>query len=576
MQKQHTTTKSKNQRHKQDAKDLCHKTEELNQLTRTELFGMIHKLEVRKIELEMQNKELHKVKQELAADRDRCADLYDSAPVGYFTIEQSDLITHANRTGARQLGVKRDSLIGNKLSSFVAPEDQEIYQAHRQRVFSSGGGQSCEINMVDRNGRPFYAHLESLGVGENSAHSVQQRTIISDVTERKRAEQELQLSEAMLRQQSEELAKADRLKDEFLAMLAHELRSPLTPISHAVELIGRQSKPMGHELTWEIDLIDRQVKHLIRLVDDLLDVARISRGKIELHKQSVDLASVVSQAVEVARPLINDRQHQLLIALPRESVWAEVDSARMVQVIANLLNNAAKYTEQAGQIDLTLKRNGNQAVISVQDNGVGIPPELLSQVFDIFTQADPSLERSQGGLGLGLTLVYRLMKLHGGDVQVFSDGPGKGSRFTVSLPALPAVEIRPDDIKIIDENSVESSSRRILIVEDHEDIATSFALLLETMGHAVHTVFDGTTAIAAAREFHPEIVFLDIALPDIDGFEVAQQLRKEYRQNMRLIALTGYGQDKIIQKIEDIGFDHHLIKPTSYEVVEALLASIPK
>ena len=575
MQKQQTIPNATATGQKQAEGNRRHQTMEPAELSREELLGLIHKLELRKRELEKQNKELRETKQQLEATRDHYADMYDFAPVGYFTIGETGLIAHVNRTGASQLGVEGSSLIGTELSSFVAPGDQDIYHAHRQRVSSTGERHACEINMVKQDGKPFYAHLESLGVRKGNEHSIQQRTVISDISERKQAEQKLQHSEAMLRQQSEELAEADRLKDEFLATLAHELRSPLTPISHAVELIGMQSKPMGHELKWEIDVIGRQVKHLIRLVDDLLDVARISRGKIELHKQALDLATVVTQAVEVAKPLIDDRHHQLSIALPPEPVYADVDSARMVQVIANLLNNAAKYTEQAGQIDLSLTRDGNQAVISIRDNGVGIPAELLSQVFELFTQADRSLERSQGGLGLGLTLVYRLIKLHEGDVQVFSDGPGQGSRFIVSLPALPPAAPQAQASATIPASKADAPTRRILIVDDHEDIAASFALLLETMGHTVHTVFDGTAALKAAREYQPDIIFLDIALPDMDGFEVARCLREEHGQGLRIIALTGYGQEKVIRKIKDTGFDYHLLKPTSFEVVETLLASLP-
>jgi two-component system CheB/CheR fusion protein len=575
MRKHQTKSGSTSTLRKQAEETLRHRTTELPEPSAEEMRHLIHELGVHQIELEMQNEQLRQTQQELEAARDGYADLYDFAPVGYFTVGENGLIAQANLTGAALLGMERNALIGKPLSRFIAPRDQNVYYAHHQQVFSTRDRHACDINMVAQDGSPFYAHLESVGLRGRAGHPIQQRTVLSDITERKQAEQELQQSEAMLRQQSEELAEADRLKDEFLATLAHELRSPLTPISHAVKLIGMQSKPMGHELEWEIDVIDRQVKHLIRLVDDLLDVARISRGKIELHKQTSDLTEIIAQAVEVARPLIDDRQHELTISLPPEPVWAEVDPARMVQVVANLLNNAAKYTQQAGQVGLTLKRDGNQTVIAVQDNGVGISPELLSQVFDIFTQADRTLERSQGGLGLGLTLVYRLMALHGGTVQVFSDGPGKGSRFVVSLPALSAVEPRPNHTATVDENRGKSPSRRILIVDDHEDIATSFALLLETMGHLVNTVFDGAAALTAAREFHPQIVFLDIGMPDIDGFEVARRLRNEHRQNLQLIALTGYGQEKVIQKIKDTGFDHHLIKPASYEVVAALLASIP-
>jgi two-component system CheB/CheR fusion protein len=380
---------------------------------------------------------------------------------------------------------------------------------------------------------------------------------------RKHLEQELQ-------QRAEELAEADRRKDEFLAMLAHELRNPLAPIRHAAHVF-RALGPAGPDLQQAGEMIERQVLHLSRLVDDLLDVSRITRGKIALHKEPVELAAVVARAVEACRPVVEARRHELTVTLPREPVAAHADATRMAQVVANLLNNAAKYTPEGGQVWLTVEAGPGEAVLRVRDNGVGMPADLLPRVFDLFTQGDRTLARSEGGLGIGLTLVKSLVEMHGGRVEAHSEGPGKGSELVVRLPTAEAGPGkgtgdggRPGQPR---------SSRCVLVVDDNVDAAESLAILLRTQGHEVRTARDGPTALQEAGVFLPEVILLDIGLPRMDGYEVARRLREqEGLKKARLVALTGHGQEEDRRKAFEVGFDAHLVKPADLAELQEVLA----
>jgi signal transduction histidine kinase/DNA-binding response OmpR family regulator len=370
---------------------------------------------------------------------------------------------------------------------------------------------------------------------------------------------------------------ANRRKNEFLSMLAHELRNPLAPIRNATEILRRQG-PHEATLDWAREVIDRNVHQLSRLVDDLLDVSRITRGKIRLQREPVEMAAVVAQAVEISQPLIHGRKHQLAVALPPEPVWVNGDSTRLAQVLANLLNNAAKYTDEGGRIWLTLERAGGEVVVRVRDTGVGIPPEMLGSVFDLFTQVDRSLDRSQGGLGIGLTLVRRLVEMHGGSVAAYSGGPNQGSEFVVRLPALAAPPPpRPSENGSRREPVVKSARRRVLVVDDNVDAAEGMALLLRLSGHEVRTAHDGPSALGAVDAFRPELVLLDIGLPRMDGYEVARRLRaRPELAALRLVAITGYGQEEDRQRCKEAGFDQHLVKPVDPQVLQQLLGSGPQ
>jgi signal transduction histidine kinase/CheY-like chemotaxis protein len=371
----------------------------------------------------------------------------------------------------------------------------------------------------------------------------------------------------------DEVREADRRKDEFLAMLAHELRNPLAPVRNALQIMKSFK---GDEVVLEQarQMAERQVHHLTRLVDDLMDVSRITRGKIRLRKRSVELATVLAGAVETSRPLIEARRHELTVALPSEIVRLDADPTRLGQVLTNLLNNAAKYTDEGGKIELTARREGGEVAIAIRDNGVGIPAEMLPKVFDLFTQVDRSLDRAQGGLGIGLTLVRRLVEMHDGSVRAFSSGPGRGSEFVVRLPIaeeMPA--LAPADSGEEDKISVGPPRRRILVVDDNVDAARSLAWLLQYLGQEVYLAHDGVTALEAARAHVPEIVLLDIGLPRIDGYEVARRLRRdESLEGVLLVAMTGYGQEEDRRRAYEAGFDRHLIKPIDPDGLAELLS----
>jgi PAS domain S-box-containing protein len=381
--------------------------------------------------------------------------------------------------------------------------------------------------------------------------------IATDITDLKRAEQALK--------------EADRRKDEFLAMLAHELRNPLAPIRNAVQVMNLLA---GGEpnLQRAREMIERQVKHLARLVDDLLDVSRITRGKINIRKEPVELASVIARAAETSRPLLETRRQALAVTLLPEPVLVEGDATRLAQVFANLLNNAAKYTNEGGRVTVTVERAGGEVVVRVRDTGIGIPAELLPRVFDLFTQGDRSLARSEGGLGIGLTLVRRLVEMHGGRVEAFSDGPGKGSEFVVRLPILERRRGRRTGLAEAEAARPQTAARRILVVDDNQDAAESLALLLRAEGHEVRTAPDGATALDLVPAYQPEVVLLDIGLPKMDGYEVARRLRaREGGRCGLLVALTGYGQEEDRRRATEAGFDAHLVKPADLGVLHELL-----
>ena len=371
----------------------------------------------------------------------------------------------------------------------------------------------------------------------------------------------------------EEARQSVEQRDQFLAMLAHELRNPLAPVRNAVQMFKRIG-PTDDNLVWARDVIDRQVGHLTRLVDDLLDISRVTGGKILLKLERIDVGSIVARSVETSRPLIDLRKQHLEVDLPPDPLLVEVDPTRLAQVLSNLLNNASKYNDVGGRIWLNAERVGNQAVIRVRDSGVGISASLLPRVFDMFTQGSRSLARSEGGLGIGLTLVKSLVEMHDGSVEAFSDGPDKGSEFVVRLPAIQGSVLQRDGQS--DDRPVEKQpGRRVLVVDDNEDAAESLALLLGLQGHQVRTGHNGQMALRLARELRPEAVLLDLGLPGMDGYEVARLLRKEPSLNgLLLVAVSGYGQEEDHRRSREAGFDHHLVKPADPEQVERLLASL--
>lgn len=396
--------------------------------------------------------------------------------------------------------------------------------------------------------------------------------------EAERAERDQQIQEH-LRQRAETLREVDRRKNEFLATLGHELRNPLAPLGHAARLLELHETMDPALLVQVRDIITRQVQQLGRLADDLLDISRIAQGKIELRKEPVNLVEVVAQAVQTSAPHLKARHHQFEVASPAAPVWLEADPARLVQIIVNLVNNAAKYTEPGGHVWLTVERDGDAtALIRVRDNGMGIPPGMLPHVFELFTQGEWSADNTQGGMGIGLALVRRLVELHGGTITAASAGLGQGSEFVVRLPAAPAPSVgREGPTRKGDERPVapipQPSRRRILVVDDNVDAARSLSMLLALEGHDVRVAHDGPGALRAAEEFQPDVVLLDIGLPRMDGYQVARRLRERREmEKVVLIALTGYGQDDDRRRSQEAGFNAHLVKPVDLDALRSALA----
>jgi PAS domain S-box-containing protein len=361
----------------------------------------------------------------------------------------------------------------------------------------------------------------------------------------------------------EALIESDRRKDEFLATLAHELRNPLAPVRYAVNVVG-QKGPETPELRWAVDIIERQTQHMARLIDDLLDVNRITRNTLELRKETVELSSIVSSAVEASQPVIEKNQQKLVVDLPREPILLDADTVRLAQVFSNLLHNASKYSKQpegGGSIWLTAQRDQRTATVTVRDSGIGIAPAMLSKVFDMFTQVGRSRGQREGGLGIGLALAKRLVEMHGGVIEARSEGVGKGSEFVVRLPVREAArEVTSPSTR--PSSSSERQKRRILIADDNPDVVESFQLMLQMMGHEVETALDGLEAIEKAGQFEPEAIVLDIGMPGLDGLETARRIRQQpWGKRAVLIAITGWGNDNNKRESADAGFDVHLVKP---------------
>ena len=391
--------------------------------------------------------------------------------------------------------------------------------------------------------------------------------IASDVTEQVLARNQLD----HLRQAAES---ANRAKDEFLAMLGHELRNPLSPILTALQLMKLRGSDASER---ERTVIERQVTHLTRLVDDLLDVSRIARGKVELKEEIVEIAEIVAKAIEIASPLLEQRTHTLDVHVQRTGLTVKGDSTRLSQVISNLLTNAAKYTAPGGHITIRTEGDDGEVVVRVRDTGMGITPEVLPRVFDLFVQERQAIDRSQGGLGLGLTIVRNLVERHGGTVSASSEGPGKGSEFVVRLPRASAGSVLEDAPanSAFSESVVprQGNSPRVLVVDDSVDGAEMLAAALSAKGYDTRVAHDAPVALRIAADFRPDVAFLDIGLPVMDGYELAARLRELPDLNgMKLIALTGYGQESDRQKSREAGFDHHLVKPVDLLILESVLA----
>jgi PAS domain S-box-containing protein len=473
---------------------------------------------------------------------------------------EEDLLQIVNPACARMHGYVPEELIGRPFGELVAPECQADLTKHLHTV-QPQGPYGFEAIHRRRDGSHFPV-LAQVTVVRDEARKVILRAVnLQDITAPKRVEQSL-------REQTEALRSSDRRKNDFLAMLAHELRNPLAPILHAVEALRLQG-PAEPSLEQARGVIERQARQMARLVDDLLDMARIAQGKLELRRSRFDLAQVVGEAVQTTAPLFEAQGHRLDVHLPERPLPLEADLARVVQILVNLLSNAAKYTDRGGKVHLSAAQEDSQVVVRVRDNGIGIEREMLGRVFDLFTQVDRSLDRAQGGLGIGLTLVRQLVDLHGGSVAVHSEGPGKGSEFIVRLPmtedaALPATQDAP---------APAAKGRHVLIIEDNADARSSLATLLTLLGHRVETAATGMDGVARALAVRPEVALIDLGLPGVDGCEVARRLRAVLGQGVRLIALTGHAQEEDRRRTQEAGFDAHLVKPVEVEELNRVLGA---
>jgi signal transduction histidine kinase/ActR/RegA family two-component response regulator len=494
--------------------------------------------------------------------------LLETLPAGAYTCDPDGLITYFNAYAlelwgrAPRLNDPIDRFCGSfKLfatNGTAIPHD-DCWMARALRAEKEFNGHEIVIERPDGQRRTVLAHANPIRDGSGKVLGAV--NVLVDITDRKQAEAALRI--------------ADRSKNEFLAILAHELRNPLAPIRNAVHILNREDA-LAPESQWALSAIDRQVRQMARLIDDLVDVARITCDRLELRKERVDLAPVLRSAIETSGTLLKAGGQEFTVVLPDAPIWLDADLVRLAQAVSNLLNNAAKYTERGGYVWLSAERDGDAAVITVRDTGVGIPAAVLPHVFEMFTQGEQIRARTLGGLGIGLTLVKRLVEMHGGTVHAESGGQDMGSTFVIRVPALP--EAAPGEHAEPDRpEPMSPPPLRMLIVDDNRDAADSLAMLLRTTGNEIRTAYDGLEALQVASEFRPEVVLLDIGLPKIDGHEVAQRLRHEaWGRRVCLIAITGWSDESDRARSRAAGFDHHLVKPLDTAHLAQLLGSVER
>jgi len=492
--------------------------------------------------------ELEAARQEAERARDLLRVTMDNAPALMSYIDRECRYRRVNKTYELWFGYTPEQVCGHHIREIIGEAAWQSLSPFVERALA-GEQVEFELNVPYRKGGPHWVHATYSPDFDTEGQVRGFVTHALDISKRKQAE--------------DALKEIDRRKDEFLAMLAHELRNPLAPISNAVQIMKRPNLNQT-QLDWCRDVINRQVEHLVRLVDDLLDVSRISRGKIELKKEPLEMSAIVQRAVETSHPLIDARRHELTVHLPPEPVVVEGDLVRLSQVVSNLLNNAAKYTDEGGSIKLTVEPADNGVFIRVRDNGRGIDPTALINLFQLFYQVDRTIDRAEGGLGIGLALVRSMVTMHGGEVWAYSEGRGKGSEFIIRLPCLREVPAAP--ISCQADSKPDEGPFRILVVDDNRDAAQSLSLLLASDGHEVLQAYDGYTALETAVVERPQVVLLDIGLPGMDGYEVARILRQHpVLKTTRLIALSGYGRELDREQAKTAGFDDYLTKPVDFD-----------
>jgi len=479
-------------------------------------------------------------------------------------VDSQGIATYASPSTTRILGYSPEEFVGRSIFDTIHPDDlPRIHRLFGELLNQPGATVSAEFRWRHKDGA--WRWIEAAGTNLLADADVQ--GIVGnyhDITERKNLEEEL-------RQRMEDLARADRCKDDFLAVLAHELRNPLASVRNGLAIV-KQLEKRDTIIGQTHDMMERQVQQLARLVDDLLDVARITHGKIELHLQTTCLAPIVQAAVQASRSLIDSHQQKLCVSLPDEPLHVHVDPGRLEQILSNLLNNATKYTGDGGHIRLSAAKEGSDLVIKIQDTGVGIAKEMLSRIFEPFRQIHRAENDSQGGLGIGLSLVRQFVEMHRGTVSAFSRGPGRGSEFVVRMPVV--VERQAPSTLREDRAVLVPPKCRILVVDDNEDAAKSLGTLLRLEGHDVRIAYSGPKALEIAQENAFDIALLDIGMPGMDGYQLARKIRTQpASEKMTLIAMTGYGQDDDRRRSHEAGFQFHLVKPVEPESLKKVLGS---
>jgi PAS domain S-box-containing protein len=484
--------------------------------------------------------------------------LVEQMPQGAATLTTDGVVLYANTAFAELLGTPLSALVGQSVHDLVAEESRPALET----ALSQAGESQVRFALRLRRG---HAGDEEAYFGVSTLHEgpLGECLVIIDLSEQHHY-RELQHAQEALRE-------ADRRKDEFLAILSHELRNPLGPIRNAAHFLKLRGTP-DSDVRHSVEMIERQTEQMVRLIDDLLDVSRISRGVLELRRERVVLSEIVEEAVDACHDDLRKHRHSLRVSLPADPVEMDVDHARMVQVFCNLIGNAAKYTPAGGHIEVRATTEDHVLEVTVTDDGIGIPAEKLNEIFELFAQVDRSMER-QGGLGIGLTLVRELVRLHGGSIEARSEGMGHGSAFTLRLPLVRPATVPPGDG--LRGDGAAARPRRILIADDNADAVESLALLLEMAGHEVHRAFDGESALAVAEAKAPEVAILDIGMPKVNGYEAAQRIRQQpWGRQIHLVALTGWGHPEDRRLARDAGFDAHLVKPVSPAILQSLLANL--
>lgn len=472
-----------------------------------------------------------------------------------------------NRAGLQMVGLDDiEQVRRTPVRDFFFPEDQSrIMNEFFPSVLATGHGELDIRFRHFKTGQARWMAYKVLTIADAKGKPIALATVSQDVTERRRLEDDL-------RKLADDLSQADRRKNEFLATLAHELRNPLAPIRNALQILRLSPDRDAQEQSR--CLMQRQLEQMVRLVDDLLDMSRISSGKLELRMEHMELSAAVDSAVETSRPVIDYMGHELNVTLPNQSIIVDADPIRLAQVFGNLLNNSSKYMNRGGQIWLTVDRQGSDVLVSVKDTGVGISADQLPRIFEMFSQVERSLERSQGGLGIGLTLVKRLVEMHGGRIEARSDGPGNGAEFVVRLPVVVGA-VSAEAANDRNDSPVPKSSLRILIVDDNRDSADSLVMLLRIMGNDTRTAYDGQRGLEVAEEFRPDVILLDIGLPKLNGYEACRRIREQlWGKDIVLIAMTGWGQDDDRRRSQEAGFDHHMVKPVDPHGLMKLLSKL--